>query len=163
VRKLLVLALSIAAAILLMVVPANARASTTHSPAIMFSFAEQTVVSGDQPQLRYSGTSLPSGSRLFLQLAYGTPSQWTYVEPLKATAGVATITALPTGVYRFRVTALYGVNPVAVSPSQALSVVPPPSSSCDICQFFGGIGGAVAGWLLNDALPWVLSKLPLPW
>jgi hypothetical protein len=163
VRKPLALALGTAAAILLMAMPANARASTTHSPAITFFFTEQTVVSGDHPQLRYSGTSLPSGSHLFLQLAYGTPSQWTYVEPLKATAGVTTITALPAGVYRFRITALYGVNPVAVSPAKVLSVVPPPSSSCDICQFFGGIGGAVTSWLLHDVLPWVLRKLPLPW
>lgn len=162
-RKLLALALGIAAAMTLMTVPASAWASTTHSPAITLSFTEQTVLSGDHPQLRYSATSLASGSHLFLQLAYGAPSQWTYVESLKAAAGVATIPALPTGVYRFRVTALYGVNPVAVSPAKVLSVVSPPSSSCGICQFFGGIGGAVASWLLNDALPWVLGKLPLPW
>jgi hypothetical protein len=119
------------------------------------------VVSGTQPQFRYSTRNLPGGSQIFLQLQYGAPPAWTYVETLNEAAGTATLPALPVGLYLFRIRVLNGVDAVATTPTQYVSVVAASSSSgCTICQLFGGIGGAIVTWVLQKAVPWIITQLP---
>jgi hypothetical protein len=169
VRKLLVLALTTGAVVL---ASAGAAATTTPpaatppaaapaaTPAASLSFPRREVVSGARPRLRYTTSNLPPGSRLFLQLRYGTPPAWTYVQTLKAPAGAVTLPGLPAGLYLFRINVLDGVTTVTTTPGRYLTVVPAAASSgCGICQFFGGIGGAVVSWLL-EKVPWLLGKLP---
>jgi len=138
-------------------------------PSVTLSLPKQSVTSGDQAHLKYDSSNVPAGSRAWLELDYGTPPRWKYVESLGAVAGVATLPGLPTGLYRFRVAILNGIAVVATSASQYLSVVQPPSSSCGICQIFSGAGGAIAGFVLDKAWPWivqagkwVIGNLPRP-
>lgn len=143
--------------------PAMASASATSRdprPEVSFAFTQQAVTSGVQPQLRYAATNLPKGSQIFLQLEYGTPPQWDYVEALRAVGGTLALQALPVGLYHFRLAVLDGIDVVATSPSRYLSVTSPASSACTACQIFGGIGGAVVTWILEKALPWLVTKLP---
>ena len=140
---------------------AQAEPSAPATPSAAFSFVRRTVVSGTQPQFRYSTRNLPGGSQIFLQLQYGTPPAWTYVETLHNAAGTATLPALPVGLYLFRIRVLNGIDPVATTATQYLSIVAASTSSgCTICQLFGGIGGAIASWVLQKAVPWIISLLP---
>lgn len=50
------------------------------TPTVAFSFTQQTVNSGIQPELTYRDENLPAGSEIFLQLAHGTPTQWDFVK-----------------------------------------------------------------------------------
>jgi hypothetical protein len=129
-------------------------------PTVTFAFTQQAVISGVQPQLRYAGSDLPVGSRVFLELEYGTPPQWDYVEALRAAGGTVALQALPVGVYHFRLAVMHGIDVVATSASLYLSVISPSGTACTACQLFGGIGGAVVTWILEKALPWLASKLP---
>jgi hypothetical protein len=126
-------------------------ASAATAPTVSFSFTQQTVDSGDGAQLTYSGWNLPARSEIFLQLAYGTPTQWYFAEPLSGTAGTATLPGLPTGLYEFRLVAEQGITVVAISPARYLSVVQ--SGGCGlICSIIGGLGGAIGAivsWLLS--------------
>jgi hypothetical protein len=131
----------------------TASAATVPAPGVSFSFAQQTVDSGAQPKLTYSSSDLPAGSRIFLEVAYGTPTQWDFLETLKGSAGTTTLQSLPTDLYDFRLVAEQGITQVAVSPVKYLSVVQPSSSNCGACAIIGGVGGGVAGaivtWLLG--------------
>jgi hypothetical protein len=122
-------------------------------PTVSFSFTQPTVDSGNQPKLTYSSGSLPAGSKIFLQLAYGTPAQWDFVLSLNNAAGTAALQSLPTGLYDFRAVAEQGITVVAVSQARYLSVLQPSSSSCAVCSVLGGVGGAVVAWLLS-LIPW---------
>ena len=135
--------------------PPTAPAAPVPKAAVAFSFARPSVASGDSPRLQYTSRNLPSGAGLYLELKYGTPSQWTSVKHLAVRAsGTVTLNALPVGVYDFRLSALRGIDVVANSPEQVLSVVSPPSSSCTACgAVAGGAAGAVVAWLLS-LLPW---------
>jgi hypothetical protein len=159
VRKLLPLA--VAASIAVLTAPTAAQASTTAGPSATLSFAQQTVASSAKSQLRYATRNLPSGSHVDLQVEYGAVQQWTSVEILHGTAGTATLPELPAGLYRFRIRVLHGITTVAVSAGHFLTVTQASSSSgCSICALFGGIGGAVASWFLQNAVPWLVSLLP---
>jgi hypothetical protein len=124
-------------------------AATVPTPTVSFSFAEQTVDSGTPPKLTYSGRNLPAGSEIFLQLAYGTPTQWDFVKSLNGTAGTATLQSVPAGLYDFRAVAEQGITVVAISPSRYLSVLQPSNSSCDACAILGSVAGAIVAWLLS--------------
>jgi hypothetical protein len=128
---------------------ASAATATPGALSVSFSFAQQTVDSGAQPKLTYRGRNLPARSRIFLQVAYGTPTQWDFVTSLKGTTGTATLQSLPAGLYDFRVVAEQGITVVGTSPTRYLSVVPPSSSRCDVCEILGGVGGGIAEWLLS--------------
>jgi hypothetical protein len=123
------------------------------APTVSFSFTQPTVNSGTQPTLTYSSGNLPAGSEIILQLAYGTPTEWDSAKTLSGSGGTATLAALPAGVYQFRLTAERGVTVAAISPARILSVVQPASSSCGVCSILGGVGGAIAAWLLS-LIPW---------
>ena len=126
-------------------------AATAAAPTVWFSFSQQTVDSGTSAQLTYSGSNLPAGSALFLQLAYGTPTQWHFAEPLGGTAGTVTLPGLPAGTYEFRVVAEQGITIVAISPAQYLSVVQPSGCGllCSILDALGGAIGTILTWLLS--------------
>jgi hypothetical protein len=130
----------------------TAYAATAPAPGVSFSFAQQTVDSGAQPKLTYSSSDLPAGSKIFLEVAYGTPTQWDFLETLKGTAGTTTLQSLPTGLYGFRLAAEQGITQVAASPVKYLSVVQPPSSDCGACTIIGGVGGGVAGAIVTFLL-----------
>jgi hypothetical protein len=131
----------------------TASAATVPAPAVSFTFAQQTVDSGAQPKLTYSSRNLPAGTRIFLQVAYGTPTQWDFLKSLNGTTGTTTLQSLPTSLYDFRLVAEQGINQVAVSPVEYLSVVQPSSSNCGACAVIGGVGGGVAGAIVT----WLLS------
>jgi hypothetical protein len=109
----------------------------------------RTVDSGTHPALTYSGSNLPAGSEIWLQLAYGTPTQWYYTLHLNGTAGTATLPSLPPGLFEFRVVAEQGITVVASSPTQYLSVVQPSGSGCAICELLGGSIATILAWLLS--------------
>jgi hypothetical protein len=126
-------------------------AAAAPAPTVSFSFSQQTVDSGASAELTYSGWNLPAGSEIYLQLAYGTPTQWHFAEPLSGTAGTVTLPGLPAGSYEFRVVAEQGITMVAVSPAQYLSVVQPQGCGllCSILNAIGGAIGTVLAWLLS--------------
>jgi hypothetical protein len=144
--------LALAATAVMASAPA-ASAAPANRPAVSFSFTQPTVDSGVRPQLAYSGRNLPAGSRIILEVAYGSPARWDPVRGLNGRTGTATLPSLPSGLYHFRAVAERGVTVVAISPTRYLSVVQPASSTCGICAILGGVGGAIMTWLLR-LLPW---------
>jgi hypothetical protein len=128
-----------------------ASAVAAPKPTVSFSFAQQTIDSGAHTKLTYSGRNLPSRSGIFLQLAYGTPTQWYFAEPLSGTAGTATLPGLPAGLYEFRLVVEQGITVVAISQARYLSVVQPGGCGilCDILDSLGSAIGAVITWLLS--------------
>jgi hypothetical protein len=130
-------------------------ATAAPAPTVSFSFSQQTVDSGASAELTYSGWNLPAGSEIYLQLAYGTPTQWHFAEPLSGTAGTVTLPGLPAGSYEFRVVAEQGITIVAVSPAQNLSVVQPQSCGL-LCSILNAIGDAIGG-AIGTVLTWLLS------
>ena len=129
----------------------SASAAAAAAPTVSFSFSQQTVDSGAGAELTYSSSNLPAGSGIFLQLAYGTPTQWHFAEPLSGTAGTVTLPGLPVGLYDFRVVAEQGITIVAISQAQYLSVVQPSGCGilCSILQALGGAIGTVLTWILS--------------
>ena len=128
-----------------------ASAATAPAPTVSFSFAQQSIDSGASVKLTYSGRNLPARSEIFLQLAYGTPTQWHFAESLGGTAGTTTLPGLPAGLYEFRLIAEQGITVVAVSPTRYLSVVQPRDCGilCSILGALGGVAGAIITWLLT--------------
>jgi hypothetical protein len=168
VRKFLaVTAAAAAASMFVAAIPAAADASVAGRPAVTFSFTQESVTAGTQPQIVYSAKNLPSGSGIFLQVRYGPTLAWTYVETLSAGASTASVPAMSAGIDQYRVRALDNSRMVAVSPARFIDFAPTPgSSSCTACQLFGGIGGAVVTFVLSK-VPWqdVIAKIAswLPW
>jgi hypothetical protein len=128
-----------------------ASAAAAPAPTISFSFAQQAIDSGAHAKLTYSGRNLPARSEIFLQLAYGTPTQWYFAESLSGTAGTMTLPGLPAGLYEFRLLAEQGITVVAISPARYLSVVQPRDCGilCSILGALGGVVGAIITWLLS--------------
>jgi len=126
-------------------------AAAAPAPTISFSFAQQAIDSGAHAKLTYSGRNLPARSEIFLQLAYGTPTQWYFAESLSGTAGTTTLPGLPAGLYEFRLLAEQGIAVVAISPARYLSVVQPRDCGilCSILGALGGVVGAIITWLLS--------------
>jgi len=126
----------------------DTRTASTPTPTVSFSFAQQTVDSGAHAKLIYSGRNLPERSEIFLQLAYGTPTEWYFAEPLRGTAGTATLPGLPAGMYEFRLVAEHGISEVAISWARFLSVIP--ARGCGlICTILEGVGDVILAWLLS--------------
>ncbi|HEX4059450.1 MAG TPA: hypothetical protein VHY58_00390 [Streptosporangiaceae bacterium] len=119
-----------------------ATASTSSRPSVTFSFVNNQVSSGTQPELTYSARNLPRGSGLYLQWQYGSANAWTYLQTLPGATGTVTVPADPAGVFAYRIRALDGPDVLAVSAPRFLWVAQ--ASGCDVCQIVGDLGPVAA-------------------
>jgi hypothetical protein len=144
-RKLLLLAA--AASILILAAPAVAQAAAT--PSAKFSFTNESVASGVQPQLSYQTHGLPTASWISLQFRKsGSGRPWAYAKTLPRPGGTTTALALPAGLYQFRMRVLSADKTVVISAWRYLDITTS-TKSCGACQVTGQAIGVIISWILG--------------
>ena len=140
-------------------------AQATAKPSIVLTFASATVKAGVQPQVTFIGTSMPSGTVLYLQRGTAQGAGWQNVARSASMSGTAKIPADQPGSYAYKMVAIDGKQVVAASADARLTVTGLPGS-CTICKITDSvlpwlkpIAEAVVGWTIGKVLDWLLSKL----
>jgi hypothetical protein len=124
-------------------------AASASEPSVTLGISQTTIASGSAPVVTFVSSGVPAGAVFYLQRASSGSQAWQNVARTTADSGTAAAPADPAGSFQYRIVALEGNTPVAVSAPVSVTVTGAPDS-CAICR----IGHAVLPWLrqLRDSI-----------
>jgi hypothetical protein len=138
-----------------------ARAATSAArPSVTLNLGSASIASGTQPVVTFVSSGIPAGAVLYLQRASGSSQDWQNVARTMADSGSAKAPADPAGSFAYRLVAVQGNTPIAISAAVSLTVTGP-TDSCAICK----VAKAALPWLkllVEPVLGYVVSKV-LDW